>query len=144
MSADEGRKHLADAVLGQLRIWYACQLLEHELNILDDASLSDYGIARAQISKFVSAYPIAGALLDLILERLELAGDTAPMLRWTYEDLLRAHPMCTEHRPCRGRHFSRPMSEGNQDFCPNAWVLDQLKRLHNWHAMSFGAKFVSI
>ena len=121
-------KHYARGVIGQLKIWHERRSLERELSDLDDASLADLGITRAQIPRFVRAYPEAGELLQSMLARLDLAGGAAAMLGATYEDLLRTCAMCTERRQCRRWLASGKVDEGYKEFCSNAWVLDQLRR----------------
>jgi len=132
-------KRYIGGIVSQLRIWHECQSLERELSDLDNATLLDLGLARAQISRFVSAYSTAGELLSLMLEHLELAGAAAPILRWTYEDLLRARPVCNEHCHCADRRKDGPGKDRNRDFCPNAWLLDQLRRSRYRHAIPFRA-----
>jgi uncharacterized protein YjiS (DUF1127 family) len=121
-------KRYAQGAVKQLKIWHERQSLERELGKLDDASLSDLGLTRAQIPTFVSAYPIAGELLDLMLARLDLAGGMASMLRSTYKDLLHTCSMCSKHGQCKRWLASGKVDEGYKDFCPNSWVLDQLRR----------------
>jgi len=48
-------KRYAQGAVEQLKIWHERQSLERELGKLDDASLSDLSLTRAQISTFVSA-----------------------------------------------------------------------------------------
>jgi len=121
-------KHYARGLIGQLKVWQERRTLERELGDLDDASLADLGLTRAQIPQFVKAYPEAGELLQGMLARLDLAGDAATILGATYEDLLRTCAMCTERRQCRRWLASGKLDESYEEFCPNAWVLDQLRR----------------
>ncbi|HEY6336804.1 MAG TPA: DUF6455 family protein, partial [Alphaproteobacteria bacterium] len=120
-------KGYARGAIEHLKIWHERQSLKRELSNLDDTSLSDLGLTRAQIPIFVSAYPLAGELLDLMLARLDLAGGMASMLHSTYADLLRTCSMCSKRGQCKRWLASGKIDEGYKDFCSNSWVLDQLR-----------------
>ncbi len=122
---------IAHWLQGSLADWRDRRSLSRELADLRargelDAVLAEIGLSRAQIPQLIAGGPAGARLLGQMLDRLGIerrhiaSGAALQDLAWTCT-------ACTERRTCRA-WLASGRTEGFQDFCPNAAVLECLRK----------------
>lgn len=91
-----------------------------------DSLLAEAGLSRAQIEPLIKGYPEAPRLLEAMAERLGVEEEYKkdPTIQ---RDLQRTCSLCAAHGRCR-RWLHSGRQDGYRDFCPNAELLDFLRR----------------
>lgn len=91
-----------------------------------DAVLAEAGLSRMQIEPLIKGYPEAPRLLEAMAARLGVENEYTkdPTIQ---REIQRTCSLCAVHGRCR-RWLRSGRDEGYQDFCPNAALLDFLRR----------------
>ncbi|HZS83848.1 MAG TPA: DUF6455 family protein [Stellaceae bacterium] len=102
------------------------ELEQCELSGDIDIILADAGLTRSDIGQLIKGHPEATRLFRGMSERLDVAAECRkdPHIQ---REMERACALCTNHKSCR-RWLRYGGREGYHAFCPNAPLLDLLRR----------------